>query len=270
MTHPTPTSDERLLELVRQADPLQDATPSAAAEAGEALDADRLLAQILRSPRGYASRPARPLARRRRRLAVGLASGGGAAAAVAAAVLFTAGSTPGVAVAGWRARPTTLRTARCRPPRPAAGTTTSRSPRPRPPSSTRAAPTHCSSTAPTPAASHRRANAGCRQRPPPAHRPQPRRTGHAPRDSRRRSPRIRGRPDSPPLGALRDQRRPRRTRRSPRSRSCSPTAARSGPQPRTAGMRPGGPGASCPPAQPGSPRRTAPSPNDCPAPRPSQ
>jgi hypothetical protein len=99
MTGAMPITDEQLVELLRETDPLADIGPSSTVER------DRLLQRVLSSERA-STRPGWQRARRRR-LVLSAASGGGvAAAAVAAVLVFTAGNAPSVAFAGWSADPT--------------------------------------------------------------------------------------------------------------------------------------------------------------------
>lgn len=100
MRKPAPTADP-VLELVRSAEPLTEQDCLAIEDSAASADAERLLRRILANER--TTTPAR---RRGRRLVLSAASGVAVAAGAALAVLlFTAGSRPSVAFAGWTARP---------------------------------------------------------------------------------------------------------------------------------------------------------------------
>lgn len=104
MARATPTDDEQLLAMIREADPL-DGDPSLAETDAMGVDEQRLLQRVLASER--AAPRSRWQRTRRRRLVLSATSAGVvAAAAVAAVLVFTAGNTPSVAFAGWSAHPT--------------------------------------------------------------------------------------------------------------------------------------------------------------------
>jgi hypothetical protein len=105
MTDITAITDERLFELLREADPLADGPRPAVESQALGIDGKRLLQHVLASER-LVQRPTRRRVRLRRRLVLSAASSGGVAAAVAAALVFTAGNAPSVAFAGWSADPT--------------------------------------------------------------------------------------------------------------------------------------------------------------------
>jgi len=107
MTRATPITDEQLFELLRETDPLADSGLSSAIETDlVGVDGERLLRRILSSERISTPRPGWQRSRRRR-LVLRAASGGAVAAtAVAAVLIFTAGSAPSIAFAGWSADPT--------------------------------------------------------------------------------------------------------------------------------------------------------------------
>jgi hypothetical protein len=129
MTTVTSADDRRLLDLIRQADPL---AGDRSLGKNDAIDADgeRLLARILSTERRHAPRPDSEPARRlheparrsheptyrshghtrrprhhRRRVALSVATSG-AVLTTAAVLMSTAGNNPSAAFAGWSARPT--------------------------------------------------------------------------------------------------------------------------------------------------------------------
>lgn len=105
MTETATITDERLFELLGEADPLAGVPRPAAESQTVGIDGERLLKHVLASER-VIPRPARRRVRLSRRLVLGTASSGGVVAAVAAALVFTAGNSPSVAFAGWSAEPT--------------------------------------------------------------------------------------------------------------------------------------------------------------------
>lgn len=106
MTEANAMTDEKLLDLIREAHSLGEATPgSEDAEVGRLLR--RVLSADLEHPPSSPGRRLPALGSRRRRLAALLAGTLGAAGAVVAAILLlTLGGSPGVAFAGWSASPT--------------------------------------------------------------------------------------------------------------------------------------------------------------------
>lgn len=115
MSRTSSITDERLIALIRDADPALNTTPSSGALSPRE---QRLLERVIASgvveveagERGEDIRTRRPgwqRAWRRRRLVLSVVSGGAVVAAVAASILvLTASKAPSVAFAGWSADPT--------------------------------------------------------------------------------------------------------------------------------------------------------------------
>ena len=106
MTNATSITDERLFELIRETYPLSASFPASAE-----VETDRLVRHIISCERNSTSATRSfcpPVGRLRGRSRAALlgTTGGVAGAAVAAVLVFTAGSAPSVAFAGWTASPT--------------------------------------------------------------------------------------------------------------------------------------------------------------------
>lgn len=100
MTGITPTSDDHLFRLLREADPLGDSARLPTSD-----EKDRLRRRILATDRPATMRAGSHRFQRRRLVVVAASAGSIAAATTALVVALTAGSAPSVAFAGWSANP---------------------------------------------------------------------------------------------------------------------------------------------------------------------